>query len=480
MTHPLYPVGNSDTPHDRNAGSSEGCPVSLDDREALHRLAVPVYGELDADLPDVLERLRKQFGRIAPVEVAPGVAAWILLGYDVNRRVLQDSAEFARDPRRWREAREGRATPEKVPGPFWYFRNALASDDPDHSRYRPVIVDALSGITADGTRLAVRRIATELLAPVALTGKADLVADFAFRVPLLVLNRYFGLSAEEGLELVELMRQVWDGGEEAEKARLGLFAYAQSVTARRRENPGSDIVSRMVRHPNALDDEEIAHQLILLISAAHDPLMNLIANTAHTLLTDEEVRYDLAGAHLRVEEVVDTVLWRSPPITLLPGRYPVRDTLLEGAYVQEGDCLIIGYGPAHADPAVAPYIDPLSPSGIRGHLAWGTGPHACPAQRISRQIAVDAVSALLDLLPDVRLAVPPESLERRRSLFAHGLKALPVTFTPVDITPPTEAPWQQSQNPSSSSQENPASKPSSSVKRGRLPEWWSKVWKFGR
>ena len=124
-----------------------------------------------------------------------------------------------------------------MPGPFWYFRNALASDDPDHSRYRPVIVDALSGITADGTRLAVRRIATELLAPVALTGKADLVADFAFRVPLLVLNRYFGLSAEEGLELVELMRQVWDGGEEAEKHGWSLFAYAQSVTARRRENP---------------------------------------------------------------------------------------------------------------------------------------------------------------------------------------------------------------------------------------------------
>ena len=46
--------------------------MSLDDREALHRLAGPVYRELDADLPDVLERLRKQFGRIAPVEVAPG------------------------------------------------------------------------------------------------------------------------------------------------------------------------------------------------------------------------------------------------------------------------------------------------------------------------------------------------------------------------------------------------------------------------
>src|SRR5690606_41638751 len=109
----------------------------------------------------------------------------------------------------------------------------------------------------------------------------------------------------------------------------------------------------------------------------------------------------------RVEEVVDTVRWRSPPITLLPGRYPVRDTLLEGAYVQEGDCLIIGYGPAHADPAVAPYIDPLSPSGIRGHLAWGTGPHACPAQRNARQLAGAAGGALPDRRPAARAGVNP-------------------------------------------------------------------------
>ena len=480
MTRPLFPDDDLDGSHRRAAGPPGGCPAELSHPEALHRLAVPVHGELDADLPDVLERLRQRFGPLAPVEVAPGVAVWILLGYDANRRVLQDPAEFARDPRRWREAREGRATPEKVPGPFWYFRNALASDEPDHSRYRAVIVDALGAITADGTRLAVRRIATELLAPVALTGRADLVADFAFRIPLLVLNRYFGLSTQEGADLVELMRQVWDGGERAEAARLGLFSYAQSVTARRRQQPGGDVVSRMVAHPNALDDEEIAHQLILLISAAHDPLMNLIANTVHTLLTDHPVRYDVAGAHLRVEEVVDTVLWRSPPITLLPGRYPVRDTVLEGAQLREGDCLVIGYGPAHADPVVAPRIDPLNPSGMRGHLAWGTGPHACPAQRTAHQIAVDAVGALLDLLPDVRLAVPAGTLERRRSLFAHGLKSLPVTFTPVDITPPGESPWQQSPNPSSSPPPTPESRPSDSVRRGPLPEWWSKVWRFGR
>ncbi|NYE50050.1 cytochrome P450 [Spinactinospora alkalitolerans] len=433
-----------------------------------------------------LENLRGRFGSIAPVEIAPGVAAWVLLSYDLNQRVLRDPAGFPRDPRRWREAREGRATPETVPGPFWYFRNALASDEPDHSRYRAVIADALAAITASGARLAVREITAELLAEKALSGRCDLVADFAFHLPLLLLNGYFGLPREQGARLVGLMRRVWDGGKDAEAARLELFGYAQAVTVDRRARPGTDIVSRMVAHPHGLDDEEVAHQLILVISAAHDPLMNLIANAVHTLLADREFRSDVAGARTRIEEAIDAVLWRSPPITLLPGRYPTRDMELAGARLREGDCLIIGYGPAHADPVVAPKAGPVGSSGARTHLAFGTGPHRCPARDLARQIGVDAVGALLDLLPDLHLAVAPQALQRRHSPFAHGLDALPVVFTPTTIAPPaspstTGAPsCPHAPTPSSSSPDRPAPRHTTSRRSARWHAWWSKVWRPGR
>ncbi|WP_245928880.1 cytochrome P450 [Murinocardiopsis flavida] len=449
---------------------------------------MPIYGAaLADDLPVVLEGLRERFGPIAPVEAAPGVMAWVLLGYDLNKEVLQDPVRFPRDPRRWREAREHRATPAGVPGPFWYFRNALASDEPDHSRYRAVIVAALEAISSSGTRLAVREITAKLLADATPSGRCDLVADIAFRLPLMLLNRYFGLNADQGNELVSLMRQVWDGGEDAEAARMGLFAYAQAVTSQRRAHPGPDIVSRMVAHPHGLDDEEVAHQLILIISAAHDPLMNLIANTLHTLLTDTAFRSAVVGARTRIEEAVDAVLWRRPPITLLPGRYPAADMSLAGARVREGDCLIIGYGPANSDPVAAPRPSTAGLSGSQAHLSFGTGPHQCPARHLARQIGIDAVEAVLELLPPPRLAVGEDALVWRRSPFAHGLETLPVEFeptssparpTPASATGAPSCPHAPSR--SSSSPAAPPSKHATSRPRGRWSAWWSTGWRSGR
>lgn len=463
-----------------NGRSSPTCPVT-----AAREAAVPLYGQTDVPVPEFLERLRERFGPIAPVEVAPGVLAWVLLSYEINRSVLQDPYNFPRDPRRWTEAREGRATPAEVPGPFWYFRNALASDPPDHGRYREVIVEALDTFTSAHALATVRELVHELMAEPARTGRSDLVTDLAFRLPLLLLNRAFGLDDEQGQRLVGLMRQVWDGGEAAEAAMAGLFGYAQAVTVQRRAEPGDDIVSRMITHPNELDDEEVAHQLILIISAAHDPLMNLIANSLHALLTDRGSRSGVMSGAAQVEELIDTVLWTAPPILLMPGRYPAADIELGGWQVGQGDCLIMGYGPAHADPEVAKYIDPVGMSGVRAHLSFGTGPHQCPARNLARQIGVDTVNAVFRLVPDMTLAVPKEELRRRRSPFAHGLEALPVTFTPTDTlrtetATPGEKPCPHAPSPSPSSRKTSEDRHAGSGTPGRWRALWSRIWKSGR
>ena len=460
--------------------SPSACPVT-----AAREAAVPLYGQTDVPVPQLLEQLRERFGTIAPVEVAPGVLAWVLLSYELNRSVLQDPYNFPRDPRRWTEAREGRATPDKVPGPFWYFRNALASDPPDHGRYREVIVQALETFTSTRALVTVRELVHELMDEPVRTGRSDLVGDLAFRLPLLLLNRAFGLDDEHGQQLVDLMRQVWDGGEAAEAAMAGLFDYAQTVTLQRRKEPGEDIVSRMIAHPNELDDEEVAHQLILIISASHDPLMNLIANSLHALLTDSGSRTGVMSGAAQVEELIDTVLWKAPPILLMPGRYPAADTEMGKWQVSEGDCLIMGYGPAHADPEIIEHIDLVGMSGVRAHLSFGTGPHQCPARNLARQVGADTVNAVLRLIPDMVLAVPQEELRWRRSPFAHGLEALPVTFTPTDTlrtkaANPGEAPCPHAPNPSSSSRKTSEDRHANSVKPGRWRALWSRNWKFGR
>ncbi|MEV5839897.1 cytochrome P450, partial [Nocardia sp. NPDC052112] len=69
-------------------------------------------------------------------------------------------------------------------------------------------------------------------------------------------------------------------------------------------------------------------------------------------------------------------------------------------------------------------------TGNRSHLAWGIGPHACPAQSLAYLIAKDAIDQLLDALPEIRLAIPADEAAWRPGPFHRSLVALPVTFPP--------------------------------------------------
>lgn len=73
--------------------------------------------------------------------------------------------------------------------------------------------------------------------------------------------------------------------------------------------------------------------------------------------------------------------------------------------------------------------------GNRAHLAWGIGPHACPAQTLGTLIAQNAIDQLLDAIPELHLDHTGGELRWRPGPFHRSLTALPVTFTPTSPLP---------------------------------------------
>ena len=67
--------------------------------------------------------------------------------------------------------------------------------------------------------------------------------------------------------------------------------------------------------------------------------------------------------------------------------------------------------------------------GNRSHLAFGAGPHTCPAQDPARLITRTAVDTLRHRLPDLEIAVPEEQLPWITSPWSKGLAGLPVRFS---------------------------------------------------
>ncbi|MEK8170698.1 hypothetical protein NKH77_17220 [Streptomyces sp. M19] len=62
-------------------------------------------------------------------------------------------------------------------------------------------------------------------------------------------------------------------------------------------------------------------------------------------------------------------------------------------------------------------------------MAFGAGPHACPAQDPARLIVRTAVDTLRHRLPDLELAVPEDELAWITALWSKGLDQLPVRFS---------------------------------------------------
>ena len=169
--------------------------------------------------------------------------------------------------------------------------------------------------------------------------------------------------------------------------------------------------------------------MVLMISAGYETTTTWIAQALRLMLTDPRFLGRLGGWRPGVDDALDEVLWRDPPMANMPARYALRDTELAGQPIQRGDALILGLMAANNDPQVH-VDDPWTELGNRSHLAWSTGPHACPAQIPARIITRAAVDTVMSLLPGIRLAVPAEQLTLRPSPWTRCPVTLPVLFTP--------------------------------------------------
>ncbi|MFE0258104.1 cytochrome P450 [Streptomyces sp. NPDC059010] len=433
----------------------------------------PLYGpEFAADPAAAYRRLRA-LGPIAPVELAPGVPASLVVGYEAALHVLRSTETFSKDPRRWQALSDGTVPADSPIVPMMMYRpNALWADGEEHSRLRGAITDSLARVDSTTLRGYVETCADTLIDRMAPAGRADLLGEYAQVLPLLVFNRLFGCPADYGDRLVEGMSGIFDGVD-AEKANELLATTLFDLVTLKRKQPGHDVTSWLMAHPAALTDEEMIHTLVLLMGAGTEPQQNLIANSLRLLLADDRFGGSLWRGSLPVEDALDEVLWTDPPMANYAVHYPVHEVVYEGTALREGCPVVVSLAAANTDPALV--ADQRA--GNRAHLAWSAGPHNCPAQGPARLIAATAVEKLLDRLPDIELAVDAEELTWRPGPFHRALIALPVTFPRAAPAGRTATRAEAPAEPEPASRQAPPSAvpADGGARRGwaaRLRAWW--------
>ncbi|GAA4039467.1 cytochrome P450 [Streptomyces shaanxiensis] len=401
--------------HSDRTGAPAGCPAHGN---------IQLYGPEFGSDPERHYAHLRSLGPSAPVDIAPDVQVELVTSYDASLHILQNPALFVRDSRRWNALNEGRVPADSPALPMMGYRpNALFSDGAAHARLRQAVTDSLA--TLDEARLVrltqqsadylISRFSAEPL------GQAELISAYAQPLPLLVFSDLFGCPPEIGDRVIVGISGIFEGTPGADEILGGALA---ELIALKRHQPGEDLTTRLMVHSARLSDEEVLHQLVTLLSGGTAPLTAAIGTSSALYLSDDW------PAGLPVEEALVKTLWNYAPIANYAAHYPTQDVELNGRTLRANDPVVISFAAANTDPKLTAHREQLS---AKAHLAFGAGPHSCPAKDPAFMLVATAVESLLNRLPDIELRVPFKDLAWAPTPWSRSLVTIPIRFTPRTV-----------------------------------------------
>lgn len=393
----------------------------------------------------VYERLRQRHGPVAPVDLL-GVPAWLVLGYRESLEVLQDDAAWPKGLENWRARSEGRVPADWPLGPSLEVNHVLIQGGPGYPALRTAWDAALKPFQdprhpqAKRLKTAVTAYADELIGLVGQaggTGLADLSAQFARPLPLMVASRLLGFPGSQGDDALMDMWRVLDAGPDAEPALDRLLAALAELAAVKLKTPGEDFPSYLLAAHPELSLDELARELFMLLGMTSDHVGILISNTVVEVISGEGggARASLSAGMVR--ESMNRVVMRKPPLVNFVPRFAAEDTPLGNQVIRAGDPVWVSSAAAHADPLFAGHVEPGTTVSTRAHLAWGAGRRQCPARELASTVAAVGVGRLFERFSHLELALPVDQLPWRSSPFMRGLRSLPVRYE-LAATPGTQ------------------------------------------
>jgi hypothetical protein len=316
----------------------------------------------------------------------------------------------------------------------------LQQDPPDHTRLRGLVVKAFTARRVEDMRPRIQEIVDATLDRVAPNGHMDLIADFAFRLPVTVICEMLGIPKEEHevfhmgartggrlLDPVPLSRAEID---EANAGSLMQAEYFRSLFELRRRQPGEDLTSQLVQAEEEgakLSNEELTANIILLFGAGHETTVNLIGNGLLALARNPDQLRLLQNDPSLIANAIEEFL-RYDSSVQLTGRTALEDVEVGGIAVAKGESVLCLLGAANRDPAVYPDPDRLdiTRANIRP-LSFGGGIHFCLGAQLARIEGEIAIATLLRRFPKLKLD-NPEHPDWRQTFVLRGLNRLPASW----------------------------------------------------
>lgn len=327
----------------------------------------------------------------------------------------------------------------------WLSEIFLYQDPPRHTRVRGLVTQALTARRVIEMRQRVQSIADRLLDAVIDQGRMEVIHQFAYRFPTLVMCDMLGLSPEEASDevLAALNQAIADSFVVFEMrafspGELGLAnrqmdflqEFFGKVFAARRLEPRDDLATALCNardEHGPLTDHEMATVAIGLFGAGFETTAHMIGNGLLALARFPEQWAKLvANPELAASATEEILRYESSLVGT--NRTAFYDIEVGGKTIRAGERVLTLVAAGNRDPAVfdAPDRFDIERQGPK-HLSFGGGIHFCVGAELARLEGEIAFASLVRRLPRLRVNTATAQWRQEGFMF-RGLSRLDASW----------------------------------------------------
>lgn len=280
-------------------------------------------------------------------------------------------------------------------------------DPPDHRPYRKLLNDNLKPAAVRGLHDRIRSAAATLIDGFYHRGTCNFTEEYARILPIRIFMSLVDLP-EGDTDKIVLWAECMTRPEPVmpfDAARQAFFDYLDPIIAQRREQPGDDMISNMLK--GGLDGRTLSHEEALalctqVLIAGMDTVVNFLGFVMAEMARNPAARKAIAVKPGGILAGTNELFRRFGLVTI--AREVRHDMQFCGVDLKAGDMVCIPTAVHGIDAKIN--AEPLEVNFDRArapHSAFGSGPHMCPGQELARSEVAITLEEWLRRIPDFEI-----------------------------------------------------------------------------
>nr|WP_316641737.1 cytochrome P450/oxidoreductase [uncultured Roseateles sp.] len=398
-------------PFPHAAVAASACPVSA------QAIAFDPFGDgYQQDPPEYVRWAREQ----EPTFFSPQLGYWVVTRYDSIKAIFRDNLTFSPSIALEKITPTG---PEAnaVLASYGYAMNRtlVNEDEPAHMPRRRVLMEPFTPEALKAHEPMVRELTRQYVDRFINDGRADLVDQLLWEVPLTVALHFLGVPEEDmdALRRYSIAHTVntWGRPKPEEQVAVAhavgnFWQLAGQILAKMRQDPSGPGwmkygIRQQVLHPEVVTDSYLHSMMMAGIVAAHETTANATANAMKLLLQHPRAWADICEDPSLIPNAVEECLRHNGSVAAWR-RLATTDVVIDGIAIPAGSKLLIVTSSANHDErhfADADLFD-IRRDNASEHLTFGYGAHQCMGKNLARMEMQIFLEEFTRRLPHMRLA----------------------------------------------------------------------------